>query len=145
MRKGRFSSFRGSVLVLLLTVFFAACGGGYDGNGGGGGGNAPAAPTGLTATAGTAKVALAWTASAGATSYNIKRATVSGGPYAQLATSATNSYPDSAVAAGTAYYYVVSALNAYGESANSSQASATPTAATTAVNVTVDVLPTATS
>jgi Glycoside hydrolase family 44 len=140
MRKGRFSSFRGSVLVLLLTVFFAACGGGYDGNGGGGGGNAPAAPTGLTATAGTAKVALAWTASAGATSYNIKRATVSGGPYAQLATSATNSYPDSAVAAGTAYYYVVSALNAYGESANSSQASATPTAATTAVNVTVDVL-----
>ncbi|MCA1607668.1 MAG: hypothetical protein LC775_19875, partial [Acidobacteria bacterium] len=41
----------------------------------------PAAPTGLTATAGNAQVALSWTASSGATSYNVKRSTTSGGPY----------------------------------------------------------------
>src|SRR5207249_6790473 len=41
----------------------------------------PAPPTGLTATPGNAQVALSWTASTGATSYNVKRATVSGGPY----------------------------------------------------------------
>ncbi|MBS5910092.1 MAG: glycoside hydrolase family 6 protein, partial [Paenibacillus macerans] len=35
----------------------------------------PAAPAGLTATAGNAKVELSWTASSGATSYNVKRAT----------------------------------------------------------------------
>ena len=41
---------------------------------------APAAPTGLAATAGNAQVGLSWNASSGATSYNVKRATVSGGP-----------------------------------------------------------------
>lgn len=143
MIKGSFSSLSSSVLIVLLTLFFAACGGGYGGNGGGGGGgggNAPGAPTGLTATAGTQQVVLAWTASSGATSYHVKRATVSGGPYTQVAAPATNGYTDSAVTSGTAYYYVVSALNTYGESANSSQASATPTAASTAVHVSVDVL-----
>jgi len=39
----------------------------------------PAAPTGLTATAGNAYVSLSWTASSGASSYNIYRATSSGG------------------------------------------------------------------
>src|SRR5437899_1029856 len=143
MKKGSLSSFCGSVLILVLTLYFAACGGGYGGNGGGGGGgggNAPAAPTGLTATAGTGQVVLAWTASSGATSYHVKRATVSGGPYTQVAAPSATGYTDSAVSAGAAYYYVVSALNSYGESANSSQASATPTAASVAVHVSVDVL-----
>ncbi|MFN2513924.1 MAG: hypothetical protein ABR568_21220, partial [Pyrinomonadaceae bacterium] len=45
----------------------------------------PAAPTGLTATAGNAQVALSWTASSGATSYNVKRSTTSGGPYTTIA------------------------------------------------------------
>jgi hypothetical protein len=142
MQKGSFLSLSGSVIIVLSTLFFAACGGGYGGSGGGGGGgggNAPGAPTGLTATAGTQQVVLAWTASSGATSYHVKRATVSGGPYTQVAAPATNGYTDSAVTSGIAYYYVVSALNTYGESANSSQASATPTAASTAVQVSVDV------
>src|SRR5437867_3708369 len=138
MKKGSFSSFSGSVLILLLTLFFSACGGGYGGNGGGGGGgggNAPGTPTGLTATAGTAQVVLAWTASSGATSYHVKRSTTSGGPYSQVAAPSAAGYTDSAVSVGTPYYYVVSALNSYGESANSTQASATPTAAITAVHV----------
>ncbi|MCA1628230.1 MAG: fibronectin type III domain-containing protein, partial [Acidobacteria bacterium] len=88
---------------------------------------APAAPTGLTATAGNAQVSLAWSASAGATGYNVKRATTSGGAYTTIVTGVTTtSYADTGVTNGTTYYYVVAAVNASGESPNSAQASATP-------------------
>ncbi|GFN33018.1 extracellular catalytic domain type 1 short-chain-length polyhydroxyalkanoate depolymerase [Paenibacillus xylaniclasticus] len=89
---------------------------------------APAAPTGLTATAGNAQVALSWNASSGATSYTVKRAATSGGPYTDVATGITaTSYTNTDLTNGTTYYYVVSASNAAGQSANSSQASAVPT------------------
>ncbi|MCA1628325.1 MAG: fibronectin type III domain-containing protein, partial [Acidobacteria bacterium] len=72
-------------------------------------GNAPAAPTGLSATAGNAEVTLSWTASSGATSYKVKRATVSGGPYTTIASGlAATSYTDTTVSNGTTYHYVVS-------------------------------------
>jgi fibronectin type 3 domain-containing protein len=91
----------------------------------------PAAPTGLTATAGSNQVALSWTASIGTTSYNVKRSTVSGGPYTTIASGVTaTSYTDTTALNGTTYYYVVSAVNASGESSNSSQVSATPSAPT---------------
>ncbi|WP_239619288.1 glycoside hydrolase family 48 protein [Cohnella mopanensis] len=93
----------------------------------------PAAPTGLTATAGNAQVVLSWTASSGATSYNVKRAATNGGPYTTVATGASTSYTDTALANGTTYYYVVSAVNAAGESANSTQASATPQNVTSSI------------
>ncbi|HEV2436750.1 MAG TPA: fibronectin type III domain-containing protein, partial [Verrucomicrobiae bacterium] len=87
----------------------------------------PAAPSGLTAIAGDAQVSLNWTASSGATSYNVYRASVSGGPYTQIATSvSTTSYTDTTVVNGTTYYYVVTAVNANGESGYSNEASATP-------------------
>ena len=87
----------------------------------------PQAPTGLAATAGNNQVALAWNASTGATSYNVKRSTVSGGPYGTLATGvSTAAFTDATAGNGTTYFYVVSAVNAAGESANSSEASATP-------------------
>nr|WP_224753658.1 glycoside hydrolase family 6 protein [Paenibacillus terricola] len=89
----------------------------------------PAAPTGLTATAGNAQVVLSWTASTGATSYNVKRATTSGGPYTTVATGVTGTtYTNTGLTNGTTYYYVVSAVNSVGESSNSTQASATPVA-----------------
>jgi fibronectin type 3 domain-containing protein len=88
----------------------------------------PAAPTGLTATPGNAQVALAWNASTGATRYNVKRATSSGGPYATIANPPSTSYTDSTAANDTTYYYVVSAVNSGGESGNSSEVSATPRA-----------------
>jgi hypothetical protein len=89
--------------------------------------NPPPVPTGLVAAAGVGKVDLSWNASAGATGYNVKRATTSGGPYTTIAPNNPGaSYTDNNVTGGTTYYYVVSALNAAGESANSSQASATP-------------------
>lgn len=88
----------------------------------------PAAPTGLSATAGNSQVALSWSTSTGAASYNVKRATVSGGPYTTLTNATTTSYTDATAVNGTTYYYVVSALNSSGESANSSEVSATPSA-----------------
>jgi cellulose 1,4-beta-cellobiosidase len=90
--------------------------------------SAPSAPTGLTAAAGNAQVVLNWTASSGATSYRVKRATVSGGPYTSIATNTATSFTNTGLVNGTTYYYVVSAANSGGESANSSQISATPAA-----------------
>jgi hypothetical protein len=87
---------------------------------------APAAPTNVVATAGNAQVALTWTASTGATSYHVKRATTSGGPYAQIAAPTSASYTDTAVTNGTTYFYVVSAINSIGEGANSAEVSAIP-------------------
>ncbi|HLP76568.1 MAG TPA: carbohydrate-binding protein, partial [Candidatus Paceibacterota bacterium] len=84
-------------------------------------------PTSLTATAGVERVTLSWTGSTNATTYNVKRATTSGGPYTMVATVSTTNYTDTAVIPRTTYYYVVSALNNLaGESADSAQAGATP-------------------
>ncbi|WP_235206681.1 glycoside hydrolase family 6 protein [Paenibacillus tyrfis] len=87
----------------------------------------PAAPTGLTATAGNAQAMLNWTSSEGATSYNVKRAITSGGPYTTVAAEvAGTGYKDIGLINGTTYYYVVSALNSSGESPNSMQVNVTP-------------------
>ena len=88
----------------------------------------PPAPTNLVATAGNGQVGLSWSASSGATSYNVQRSTTSGGAYTTIASPTTTSYTDTGVTNGTTYYYVVSAVNTAGQSANSSQVSATPTA-----------------
>jgi fibronectin type 3 domain-containing protein len=88
----------------------------------------PAAPTGLTATPGNAQVTLSWTASTGATSYNVKRATVSGGPYTTVASPTSTTFTDTALTNGTTYYYVVTAVNSGGESGSSTETSATPQA-----------------
>jgi fibronectin type 3 domain-containing protein len=79
------------------------------------------------ATAGNAQVALSWSGSTGATSYNVKRSTTSGGPYTTVASPTATSYTDTGLTNGTTYYYVVTAVNSAGESGNSNQASATPT------------------
>jgi pectin methylesterase-like acyl-CoA thioesterase/regulation of enolase protein 1 (concanavalin A-like superfamily) len=90
------------------------------------GGSLPA-PTNLFATPTNGSVSLNWPVVPSATSYNLKRATVNGGPYSILANLSATNYTDAAVVSGTTYYYVVTALNATGESTNSPQASATPT------------------
>src|SRR5262249_60611756 len=52
----------------------------------------PPAPTGLTATAGNGQVALAWSASAGATNYQVKRAPASGEPCRGVTSRSTTTY-----------------------------------------------------
>src|SRR5271166_3499984 len=98
----------------------------------------PAVPTGLAATAGNMQVMLVWNGSPGATSYNVKRATINGGPYSQLAAPSSTNYTDSGLNNGTTYYYVVSAVNSAGESANSGQVSATPAGVAPDVTITID-------
>ena len=102
--------------------------------------NPAAAPTGLQATGGNAQVSLSWNASTGAASYNVKRSTTNGGPYNTAVASPTvTNYTDTTVTNGTTYYYVVSAVNTVGQSANSAQASATPASPT--ANVTISINP----
>ncbi|MGD0902240.1 MAG: fibronectin type III domain-containing protein [Terracidiphilus sp.] len=132
------TSFGLELCALSLTVLACAgvtgCVSGSSSNsssGGGGGGSqvtVPAAPTGLTATAGSASVALAWTASSGATSYNVYRGTTSGGESATaIATGITSpSYSDTGLTNGTTYYYKAAAVNSAGTSVLSAEASATP-------------------
>ena len=86
----------------------------------------PSAPTGLAATAGTNQVSLTWTASAGAASYKVKRATTSGAEVT-IASTGSTSYTDTSAVKFTQYFYTVSAVSANGESSDSSEVTATPT------------------
>ncbi|WP_199621103.1 pectinesterase family protein [Paenibacillus alkalitolerans] len=88
----------------------------------------PTAPTGVTAAGENKSVALTWNAVPVAESYNVKRSAVPGGPYAVVAEGVTGtSYTDTGLTAGQTYYYVVSAVNAHGESFLSAEVSAEPT------------------
>lgn len=89
----------------------------------------PSAPAGLSAANSPGAVSLSWTPSSGAVSYHIRRSTSSGGPYETVATDvAASPYIDNSVLNGTAYYYVVAAVNAFGESDDSAEIVATPRA-----------------
>jgi hypothetical protein len=62
-----------------------------------------------------------WTASAGATSYNIYRSTSQGSQGTKIGPSTGTNYADATVVNGTTYYYEVTAANAAGESPASTQ------------------------
>lgn len=89
----------------------------------------PAAPSGLVATPGNGQIGLAWNAVSGATSYTVRRSTISGSGYVEITPMVTtNSYVNGSLANGTTYYYVVVAKNAVGLSGNSNEATGRPTA-----------------
>jgi fibronectin type 3 domain-containing protein len=113
--------------LATLPIVLAGCGS-YGSGGNSGGTTVPAAPAGLMAIAGNAQVALAWTPSTGATLYYVKRSGTTGGPYTQIATPSATNYTDAGLTNGTKYYYVVSAYNSAGQSANSAEVNATPAA-----------------
>jgi len=104
------------------------------------GGNSPAsnevttavlttAPTGLSATAGNGAVTLSWSASTGATSYNIYQGTSAGGEASGAAASAmSTSMTISGLTNGQTYYFKVAAVDAGGVSVQSNEASAMPAA-----------------
>ncbi|CAN7502241.1 alginate lyase family protein [Pseudoduganella sp. LjRoot289] len=82
-----------------------------------------ALPSGLTGYVTAGQPVLSWWGSAYATSYNVKRATVSGGPYTTIQTGITDllTYTDTTAPSGT-NYYVVTAIISGVESAVSNQA-----------------------
>src|SRR5712675_204906 len=99
---------------------------------------APPAPANLSATATSAgQVQLSWSAQSGPIRYSVKHSTTPGGPYTVIAPPpilTASSYTDTHTAPG-ANYYVVTAINASGESPNSAQASATITSAPTTTSL----------
>ncbi|WP_438350082.1 glycoside hydrolase family 6 protein [Paenibacillus sp. FA6] len=122
--------------VQLVTNAFPV----IPGSGGGTTPQVPAKPTALIATSDNAKVSLSWSVVTGASSYTVKRATISSGPYTDIATNVTSTdYVDSGVVNETTYYYVVSATNGVGSSANSAEVTAIPIAGPT--NPTVPTSP----
>jgi len=118
-------------MITASLLLHTACAG-YTGKAGTGAAETavPAVPAGLAAAAGNAQVALHWTASSDATGYYVERSNASGGPYTQISVQAAANYMDTGLTNGTKYYYVVSAYNSAGQSANSAGVSATPTLST---------------
>jgi hypothetical protein len=86
----------------------------------------PPVPANLEATAGNASVALDWTASRTATTYNVYRSTSSGNETLLATGILTTSYIDNTVVNGMTYFYQVSAVNSSAESVLSREVSATP-------------------
>jgi enterochelin esterase-like enzyme/fibronectin type 3 domain-containing protein len=69
------------------------------------------------------QVSVTWNSLTNATSYNVKRSTTSGGPYAPIATSVTaTNYTDTVASVRAGYYYVVSAMIGGSETTNSPEA-----------------------
>ncbi|AQT67159.1 Alpha-amylase/pullulanase [Anaerohalosphaera lusitana] len=100
---------------------------------------APAAPTGLDATAGDGSVDLDWAdnSEGDLASYTVYRSTTSGSGYSAIAQGVSNSnYTDNTVTNDTTYYYVVTAVDtSSNESNTSSEVSATPQSQTTEMYV----------
>ncbi|MGJ8650147.1 MAG: carbohydrate-binding protein [Opitutaceae bacterium] len=100
-------------------------------------------PIGLTATTiSSSQIDLSWSSVTGATSYTVRRATVSGGPYSNVATGlGSPSYPDTTgLSPGTRYYYVVFASTSAVNSSDSSQVSAVPSNPVVIANIVIDSL-----
>ena len=92
-------------------------------------GQPPSPPTGVSATAGNKKVTISWNGVPSATSYNLYWSTspgVSRASYTERISSVTTPFTHSGRINSTTYYYVVTAVNVYGESSESSQVSARP-------------------
>jgi hypothetical protein len=90
----------------------------------------PSAPSGLVVTAGSGSVVLNWSSVAEASSYNAYYSATTGVTKDNgiKIPNVTSPYTISSLVNNTPYYFIITAQNSVGESADSSQASATPVA-----------------
>lgn len=89
----------------------------------------PEVPTNLTAAPADSRIVLDWDDNAqfSFSHFIVKRSSASGGPYTSVATNAASTFTDSGLVNGTAYFYVVTAVNVDGvESAPSDEVTAIP-------------------
>jgi hypothetical protein len=86
----------------------------------------PVAPANLTAAPCNSQALLNWIASAGASRYNVEYSLNNGGPYSVVTNVGGTSFICSGLNNGTVYYFVITATNAIGVSAISSQVSVVP-------------------
>lgn len=114
---------------MMLSLLVLSCGGG----GGSGGGSsipnaAPQAPESIVSMSGNAQVRLSWGDASGATTYNIYWSTTAGvrKQSGTKVSAVTSPYYQAGLNNGTTYYYVVTAANQYGESAESVEVWASP-------------------
>ncbi|MBI3478878.1 MAG: S8 family serine peptidase [Nitrosomonadales bacterium] len=110
---------------LLFPVLLSSCGGG---NGGSVAPPALTVPGNVLATAGNGNNYVSWSPVTGATAYNVYWSNISGVSKSNgtKIPNASSPYTHANLTNGTAYYYVVTAMIASGESAESAQVSATP-------------------
>lgn len=106
---------------------------------------APDVPQSLTATAGELSVYLSWSAPSNdggspIIGYRVYRG-ISSGTYALIFIALDTNYNDTLVNGGVTYYYVVTAINAVGESTFSNEVSATPTTPATTTTTEVGTFP----
>lgn len=81
----------------------------------------PRAPQKMFGLSGNGQITLSWLESVDATGYHLKRSSQSGGPFEVIQSLIQTNYLDTNVVNNEVYYYVVSALNDWGESANSAE------------------------
>jgi uncharacterized repeat protein (TIGR01451 family) len=90
------------------------------------------------AISGDSQVSLSWSIPGNAGGYSIKRSSVSGGPYTEIATTAGNNpaFVDATVVNGNFYYYVIAATNSLGASSNSVEVIGNPNVPVTGITAT---------
>jgi len=109
------------VILLSNALFLAACGGSDASTSN----TKPAAPINVAALCGNLKVTLSWSAVTGAVSYNVNRATTSGGTSTVAGNTTAVTYVDATGTVGSQYFYTITAVNAAGSSVASSEVSET--------------------